>query len=435
MLTLYLILYNLIIVPVLFIGFRTGSWFNPKIKEGLAARKGMDNRIGTALAKIDRKRKKILFHSASAGEWQQALPVIEKMKSLHPDLYVVASFFSPSGYRFAGNPSSVDLKVYLPLDTRSAARRFFRRLKPDLWIISKLDIWPNHLAVATRMGIPVVVTSATLAPDSGRDKGISAIFNKALYARISHFFPISEETRQRFLKLVPDTDRYTVTGDTRYDHVYHKSAATAKAGEVTVFHQPSGITLIAGSIWPQDEKHVLPAFGRLLLEHADVRAIIVPHEIHEPHLSAIEDFFAKINISTVRYSELPSEGAMGVRVVIFNAVGMLARLYRQTDIAFVGGGFGKGVHNVMEPAVFSQPVFFGPNYLTSDEASELLKKGGGFLVKNEEEVMEGFELFITNAAKREESGRKARSLVMDNVGATDITVRRITEDYSNIFGS
>ena len=153
--------------------------------------------LGSEIIKAN-GRKRILFHCTSAGEWLQALPIIEKMKSVDPDLFIMVSFFSPSGYKFAKNPAEVDLKFYLPLDSRIAACRLFRMLKPDLWIISKFDIWPNHVMAASTLKIPMVVTSATLSADSGRDKGISKGFNRLVYNKISHIFPISEEDKMRF---------------------------------------------------------------------------------------------------------------------------------------------------------------------------------------------------------------------------------------------
>ena len=417
------IIYNLIVVPLLLAGFYTGSLFNAKMKEGRMARRKQFTRLRNELANAP-AQKRILFHCTSAGEWLQALPIIEKMKALDPGLFIMVSFFSPSGYKFARNPSEVNLKFYLPLDSWFSAHRLFKLLKPELWIISKFDIWPNHLLVASGMKIPVVITSATLSADSGRDKGLSKLLNKPLYAAISHFFPISEADKSRFQALVPDETRYTVAGDTRYDHVYNRGMMARDAGDINLF-QGKALTIIAGSTWPTDEKHVLPAMVRLLKEFSTIRAIVVPHELQESHLREIEAVFAGAGIGTLRFTDLQAGLQTPERVVIFNTIGMLARLYKQTDIAFIGGSFGKGTHNVMEPAIFGQPVMFGPNHLNSHEAGELLNIGAAFTINGEDEFFDKAALLIRDDQLRTTMGEKARNLIHDNIGATSKIINKL----------
>ena len=426
-----MLLYNIVVVPVMTAGFNIGSIFNAKMREGRKARKNQFARIVRDMAGAENK-KRILFHCTSAGEWLQALPIIEKMKTLDPQLFIMVSFFSPSGFKFAKNPAVVDLKFYLPLDTRHAARRLFKLIKPHLWIISKFDVWPNHLLIASNLGIPVVVTSATLSPDSGRDKGISRLFNKAVYSRISHFFPISDQDKTRFQALVPDEDKYTVAGDTRYDHVYNRGQKASDAGDVKIFGDDSGITLIAGSTWPTDEKHILPAMTALIKEFNGLRVIIVPHELHENHLRDIEQVFADSGLKTERYSDFSAGGTASANVVIFNTIGLLARLYKQTHIAFIGGSFGKGTHNVMEPAIFGQPVLFGPNHLNSYEAGELLSIGAAFRITNQQDFLDKVSLLIRDHALRKSMGEKAKNLIVNNTGATAIIIKKLRENYGII---
>ena len=331
-----LILYNTVVVPSMAVGFFVGSFFNDKLKEGRRARK-TSLPARKEIAGVAPHRNRILFHCTSAGEWLQAVPLIERMKSLDPDLFIMVSFFSPSGFRFAKNPAGVDLKLYLPLDSGRAARRLFELLRPRLWIISKFDIWPNHVLAASDLQIPIVITSATLSPDSRRDKGISRYFNAAIFKKISHFFPISEDDKKRFQELVPDETLYTVAGDTRFDHVHNQGEKARSAAEVELFSEKRGATIIAGSTWPADEKHVLPGLARLLKEHPDLRAIVVPHEVHESHLRDIERVFSRNGVDCSRYTGFSGTGTTTARVVLFDTVGMLARLYRQTDVAFSGG--------------------------------------------------------------------------------------------------
>jgi 3-deoxy-D-manno-octulosonic-acid transferase len=428
----WFVLYNLLAVPLMIAGFYIGSVFNAKMSEGRKSRRGQFARLRSAIATAGPGRKRILFHCTSAGEWLQALPIIEKLKVLNPGTFIMVSFFSPSGFRFAKNPPEVDLKFYLPLDTRRSSRRLFQLLKPECWIISKFDIWPNHIRAANAMQIPIIITSATLSPDSGRDKGITKYFNKPVYNMISHFFPISEEDKKRFQVLVPDEYKYTVAGDTRYDHVFNRGQRAMDAGDVKIFSNTGGITLIAGSTWPADEKHVLPALAHLLRDFPDIKAIVVPHELQENHLRDIGEVFTRQGIVTTRYTEFSGQGETSARLVIFNTVGLLARLYKQTHIAFIGGGFGKGLHNVMEPAVFGQPVLFGPNHLNSHEAGELLNIGAAFRVTNGDEIYEKMSLLINDNNLRSTLGEKARHLVHDNTGATAIIINKLKTQYDII---
>ena len=429
---IWLILYNSLIVPLLVAGFYAGSLFNAKMREGRRSRRNQFKLIRAEIVKTKPARKRILFHCTSAGEWLQALPIIEKMKALNPELYIMVSFFSPSGFKFAKNPVEVDLKLYLPLDTSCAARRLFKLLKPNCWIISKFDVWPNHVIEASKLNIPIIITSATLSPDSGRDKGISRLFNKAIYSRISHFFPISEEDKKRFQALVPDESKFTIAGDTRYDHVYNRGQKAMDAGDVRIFNEKKGFTIIAGSTWPADEKHILPAMAKLLIDFTDIQIIVVPHELHESHLREIESVFVRQGIECQRYTDFSGTGGTNARVVIFNTIGMLARLYKQTDIAFIGGSFGKGTHNVMEPAIFGQPVLFGPNYLNSHEAGELLNIGAAFRIANEQEFYDKVSLLIIDSLLRNTMGEKAKGLIQKNKGATAIIINKLDEQYGII---
>lgn len=423
------LLYNLMVIPLLYTGFWVGSFLNRKMKTGRKARQGQFNRLRKELAQADSGRRRILFHCTSAGEWLQALPIIEQMKFSDPSLYIVVSFFSPSGFSFARNPASVDLKCYLPLDSICQSRRFLKLLRPSLWVISKFDIWPNHLLAAWQLKIPVVVTSATLASDSRRNTGIAGLFNRTVYAQIAHFFAISEADRDRFLKLVPDAGKYTVAGDTRYDHVFSRGEKAREAGDVELFGNKPQVTLIAGSTWPADEKHVLPAFLRILNEYPETRAIVVPHELPESHLLHLESAFIQAGVTCERYTSFAGKRSTQARVVIFDTVGMLARLYKHTDIAFIGGSFGKGTHNTMEPAVFGQPVLVGPNHLNAFEAIELIKHGAAFSVGDSDELFRKLALLINQPGLRNEMGQRARNLILNNVGATQIIMNKLKKDY------
>lgn len=429
---LIIILYNFIFIPVFKFGFFTGSFFNVKMKLGRNGRKNLFLNLSERLSQVKPDQKRIWFHCTSVGEWEQAVPIIDEIKTGRPDIFVLVSFFSPSGYNYVKRHPNVDFKTYLPIDSFANARRFIRIVKPDLWVISKFDIWPAHLYIAGKMNIPVVLTAATLSSNSGRDKGLSKILNWFVYKNISLIFPISLIDRNRFLQVFPYPERMVVAGDTRFDQVFNKAQKVRASGEVVIFKDNSGIKLITGSIWPADEKYLLPALINLYKKYGYLKLILVPHELHEAHISDIENILSNAGIESERYTSFENAGGTTKRVAIINTIGMLARIYKQTQLAYVGGSFSSGVHNVMEPAVFGQPVVFGPEYHNSFEAIELIRKGFAFSGSNSVELETLLDRFVSNETDRVETGNKAKNLIEQNIGATQIIIKKLKETYDFI---
>ncbi len=429
---LVLILYNFLFIPVFRLGFYLGSFFNVKMKLGIEGRKGLYINLKHALSQIDSSRKRIWFHCTSVGEWEQAVPIIDEIKRSNPDIYVLVSFFSPSGYNYVKRYDNVDYKTYLPFDTFSNAKQFISIVKPNLWVISKFDVWPSHLYIAGKMNVPVVLTAATLSSNSGRDKGLSKWLNTFVYRNISLVFPISEIDKNRFLNIFPYPERIVVAGDTRFDQVFIKAQKVIESEEVTIFADNAGIKLITGSIWPADEKHLLTALINLYKKYKFLKLILVPHELHESHIADIEDVLNASGIESERYTLFEKTGGTTKRIAIINTIGMLARIYKQTQIAYVGGSFSSGVHNVMEPAVFGQPVVFGPEYHNSFEALELIREGCAFNGSNTVELENILDRFIGNEADRIETGNRARNLIEQNIGATQIIIQKLKETYGFI---
>ena len=425
-------LYRILAVPMIRVTFFFGRFFNSKMKLGYEARKNQFSFIEKELETNAKGRKRIFFHASSVGESEQALPIIEKLKAANPDIYIVMSFFSPSGYNFLKKNPLVDLKIYLPLDTHRNAKRLFALIKPELWCISKFDIWPNHLRAAASLNIPIVLTAATLSENSGRDKGLAGLFNKTFYKYFDLIFPISDDDAKRFLRLYPFPEKIHMTGDTRFDQVFIKAMKVEKAGNVKIFKNEGGIVFIGGSIWPADEKHLLPAFTNIMNKHPELRAILVPHELHESHLLDIESALANAGLESERFTQFEKQGGTEKRIAIVNTVGMLARIYMQTDLAYIGGSFSSGVHNVMEPAVFGQPVLFGPIYKNSFEACELIKLGSAFPTENTQQIEDILDKLITDNTFRTQAGQKAKDLIQHNLGATERIYEYLKQSYDFI---
>ena len=421
MLYIYLFIYNLILIPIMKLVFFIGSYFNKKLKQGRDGRKNYFQNV-TAIAKtIPLDAKVYLFHSSSVGEWEQAVPIIEKLKENDSKVFVIVTFFSPSGFNVVKNPI-IDIKLYMPIDSKSNARKFFKIFKPKAWIICKYDVWPNMLFEAKKQGIPVLLTSAELAEDSKRHIFPMKAINKPIYAKIDYILAISKETRTRFLQIFPFEDRLLIGGDSRYDRINAKAEKLMDEEPIKIFAKEDFFAFIMGSSWPSDEKHVLPALIRLMQKHPHVNTIFVPHEIEEIHLQSVEKMFSEADIDTDRYSIFSSGNGTHARVAIIDTVGILSKLYRITKIAYVGGAFGSGVHNVMEPAAFAQPVLFGPKHINSYEACQLEYLMAGHTIHNETEFEIIVDYLINREKLRIEKGMDARKFLVENLGATEKTI-------------
>jgi len=423
--------YNVLAVPVLYLGFYLGSLFDTKIKQGRKGRSGQFQKLNKWDSDQKEDTVRILFHCSSVGEWLQAVPVIEKLKSHNSELLIIVSFFSASGYNYVKDHPMIDLKVYLPLDTPAQARMFFHILKPQLWIISKFDVWPNHLWAASGLNIPTIMLAATLSSTSRRYKGINKWFGRQVYKHFQYIFPIGDDDSQRFMHLFPFPDKLLVAGDTRFDSVFSKGEKVKMEPPMNLFADNDGLTLIAGSIWPGDEKHLLPALSELLKNHHNLKVVLVPHELKGSHLTDIEKKIKNAGWEIIRYTQIERKASIP-RVILMDTIGMLAGLYHSADLAYVGGSFGTGVHNVLEPAIFGNPVLFGPNHRNSLEAIHLIQLEAAFEVRSKEEMISRFELLITNSDIRILAGQIAEQYIHDHLGATDQIFKVLKESYDFI---
>ena len=412
-------LYNIFFIPVFVIGFRIASSFSEKVKLRRKEEKRCRKECYQKYKKKVKERR-ILFHCSSLGEWEQAAPLVEIIKKNNPYLSVIVSFFSYSGYNYLKDNPDINGKIYLPLDSYKRALLFFNAIKPDLWIISAYDIWPNHIMAAKKLNIPIVVISATLAESSGRHKGLSKYLNRYIFKNINSIYSRSSDDTKRFKLIYPYPEKILTYGDTRTDRVYEKSINIKKDRDITIFKNINhgDIVFIAGSTWPADEKVVLPGLISLLEKYSFFKVIIVPHEIDDTHISSIERMLLKNNIPCDRYTSLDKESGSEKRVVIVNAIGILAKLYKNTHIAYIGGSFGKGVHNVLEPTVFGMPVLFGPNYINSQEAISLKDLGVTFSVKNVHDFITEADKLISDNTYRENCNAKALGYIRNNLGAS-----------------
>lgn len=349
----------------------------------------------------------IWIHASSLGEFEQGRPLIEMIRRNHPGTKIILSFFSPSGYEVRKNYTEVDAVCYLPFDTPSNAKRFVKMVNPRIAIFIKYEFWGNYLQQLKRKGIPTFIISAIFRetqsffkPWGGMFRGMLKCYTK-LYLQDNH--------SKRLLESIGITNT-EVLGDTRFDRVTDILASTSDFPQIEKFAKSGSTTLIMGSSWQPDEDVVLPYFEA----HDDMRLIIAPHEIHE---SRIEGLMAKLKRKAVRYSQLKPGETINADILIIDCFGILASCYRYGDIAYIGGGFGVGIHNINEAAVYGMPVIFGPNYKKFKEAHDLIALGGAFSINSSNQFSSLMDK-LTDKAYLQKTGNIAGEYIKSNLGAT-----------------
>jgi 3-deoxy-D-manno-octulosonic-acid transferase len=394
-------IYNFFFLPLLYILIRVGSLFNHKIRLGIKGRKRIFEELILNSQKLDRSKKTIWFHSSSLGEFEQAKPIIQKIK-LDKKYNIVITFFSPSGYDNSLKYPYADMISYLPFDTRTKAEKFIRIVQPDLLIMMRYDIWPNMIWKLKAENTPSFIADATMKMNSLRALPIMKSFHKILFGDITKILTVSESDAKAFKIFNCKDEQVKVVGDTRFDRVYQKSvdAIDKKLIQQSILKDKK--VLVAGSSWEQDEEVILPAFIKLTRYEKDVILIIAPHEPTLLHLEKIENEFAGI-LKTIRFSHLNSY--TDERVIIIDSIGILLTLYTYADVAFIGGSFKQNIHNVLEAAVYGIPVMFGPKINNSQETKELQKIGGGLMVRGKREAYRRMRSLFSDKQLREARGK------------------------------
>lgn len=365
--------------------------------------------------KLDKWRGCVWIHAASVGEFEQARPIIERLRAEHPCEKIVLTFFSPSGYEMRKHYDKVDTVLYLPFATRRNARLFISTLQPKKAVFVKYEFWPAYLRELKKQAVPTFSISAIFRP-----KQLFFLPWGKPYLRLLHCFTHIYVQDQASLALLQahGISRCSVAGDTRFDRVNQLAALPSDISEGVSMDDKQHL-LIAGSTWQQDEQ----LLARYIDTHPDIRLLLVPHEITDSHLHQIFQFF---HGRYMRLSELTLNSQQSTlptpRVIVVDKMGLLSKLYRYGAVAYIGGGFGAGIHNTIEAAVYGMPVVFGPKYQHFREAKALIAAGAGFSVCNYKQL----EHALDNAfAHADELGQKARQYVESELGATDKIYREL----------
>jgi len=418
---LWQIIYNTLFIPLLYLALKFISLFKQKIRRGIRGRKRIFEELILNKISLNHSKKIIWFHSSSLGEFEQAKPIIEKLKK-ETDALIVVSFFSPSGYENSKKYPYADIITYLPFDSQRRAKRFVEVISPNLAVFMRYDIWPNHIWTLKKKKIPCFLVDATMKKNSPRKLPIIRSFHKYLFEDFTKILSVSEEDIRGFMSFNCKNVEIKKVGDTRFDRVYNRSIASKQSRIINPEVLKGNKVLVAGSTWAPDEEVLIPAFLKLLKFDENALMIIAPHEPTLLNLEKLEHEFSSV-LPSIRLSHINNYANQ--RIIIVDSIGILSILYNYADVAFVGGSFKINVHNVLEAAVYGIPVLFGPKIENSQEAKKLTETGGGILVKDKREVYRSLRKLFSDEKFRRECGKKSFDYVEDHRGATDRIINEI----------
>lgn len=387
------------------------SFFNSKASLWVSGRRGLFATLKNFKQTCDKPI--VWVHCASLGEFEQGRPVLELMKKRDPSLAFVLTFFSPSGYEIRKNYAEADLVCYLPLDTPRNARKFISVINPKTAIFVKYEYWFNYMHWLDKKGIPLYVVSAIFRPNQHFFKNWGGWFSRQL-KKVSHFY-VQNQISCDLLQSI-GISNFTLCGDTRFDRVSEISKSAKRFPRIDLFSTSNSHTMVVGSSWMPDEE----LLKTLRQQNPTLKLIIAPHEITPSHIVQIKNLFEPFNVAL--YTTSSEEEISKATVLIIDTIGMLSQLYQYGAIAYIGGGFGTGIHNILEAAVYEIPVVFGPKYQKFDEAVSLLQLGGAFSVSSSDELNKVVENLLENKTFYNETCAVCNKYVSQNLGATEIIV-------------
>jgi 3-deoxy-D-manno-octulosonic-acid transferase len=408
--TLTVLLYGL--------GIRLASLFSTKARLWVGGRKQLFSRLEDQLGKPD---KTAWFHCASLGEFEQGRPVIEAFREKHPEFKILLTFFSPSGYEIRKDYPLADIITYLPLDTPSHVKRFLDITRPEMVFFIKYEYWYNFIRQLKQRGIPIYIISGIFRSHQHFFRWYGGWFRKQLQ-NITCFFLQNKESVELLHSI--GIDKALLSGDTRFDRVF-AIAARPKAFPLVESFSKEIPVILFGSTWPEDEAVFLP----LIRKNNDrAKFIIAPHEVYEERISEI---IQKSGITAVRFSDLKEIPDPSVRLIVVDSIGQLSSLYQYADIAYIGGGFGKGIHNILEAATFGLPVIFGSNYQKFLEAKELIDLQGAWSIASSGELEFLVTGLLADESKRKATGAVCMDYIQSHTGATQIILKTLSSILSD----
>lgn len=405
-------LYNIAIYITIF-GLKLISIFNKKIQLFLLGRKETFHKLESSISKND---KTIWFHCASLGEFEQGRPIMEEIKKKYKDYKIVLTFFSPSGFEVQKDFVFADVITYLPLDTRSNAKKFLSIVHPKIAVFVKYEFWPNILDELQKQKIETILISGIFRKEQSFFKSYGSWMRKSLKA-FSHFF-VQNITSKDLLYSI-GLENVIISGDTRFDRVYEITKQDNNLDFIAEFKQ-NKYMMVAGSTWPKGEKYLVNYINFHASENE--KFIIAPHNINQQQINELQNSIIK---STTKFTDKIRD--YSAQVFILNTIGILTKVYNYADVAYVGGGFGKGgLHNVLEPATYGLALIIGPNFDKFQEAVDLVALGSCKSVQNQKEMDFELQKLSNDVSYREQNGQRSKDYILRNIGATQIILKYIS---------
>lgn len=387
--------------------------FSPKAKYWVDGRRDVFNKLASWRAQ-HATDDVIWMHCASLGEFEQGRPVLEALRNKYPDKKLVLTFFSPSGYKVRKNYAGADLICYLPSDTPANAKRFLSILRPKAALIIKYEFWANYFFECRKQHVPLFIVSGILRKEQRFFRSMNAFWKKVLDC-VTHFFVQNTDTQQLLASI--GYTNITVAGDSRFDRVVDIAQHAKVFDDIQTFKSGS-FCIIIGSSWPQEEQMIRTWMNA----NSHCKLILVPHEIDDDHISSIQKLYPQ----AVRWTQRSNSDLSTSQILILDTIGMLSSIYRYGDVAMIGGGFGKGIHNTLEAAVWNIPVLFGPKIDKFEEAKQLVKIKGGFVFQTIDELHQLLNHFRDNRKERLAAGERAGQYVKNSTGATTLVLQHLS---------
>ncbi|MFT0713497.1 3-deoxy-D-manno-octulosonic acid transferase [Flagellimonas lutimaris] len=406
-------LYN-ILINIAWLGLEVIALFNAKIKLFVQGRK---HTFSLLEEKLSRKDKTVWMHVASLGEFEQGLPILERLRLKYPNHKLVLSFFSPSGFEVKKDTTVADVVVYLPMDSNSKVERFLDLVNPELAIFVKYEVWPNYLHHLQKRNIPTLLVSAIFSKRQIYFKSYGGFMRNSL-GKFNHYF-VQDENSKKLLASI-GINNSTIGGDTRLDRVSEILQRDNQLDFMDRFKN-NQMCLVAGSTWPEDESILTNYINRTTEK---IKFVIAPHEIKSAHIDKITLSLEK---TVVRYSELDTQNLKELDVLIIDTIGLLTKIYSYANIAYVGGGFATGLHNTMEPAVFGIPIIIGPQFKGFKEAEDLVKQGGIIPISSQDSFDNLVVDLLKNPISIKTIGAINSNYINSNRGASDMIMKYISK--------
>ena len=399
------LIYNIAIIKVRVLIFIL-KFFNSKIRSFNNQRKNVIKKLESSISKNDNH---IWIHVASLGEYEQGLPIFKEIKSLYKNHKIILSFFSSSGYEVQKNNSIGDLTIYLPLDSPSNAKKFISIVNPKMAFFVKYEFWPNYLYSLKKNNTPTYLLAGLFRKNHWFFKWYGSGFLNLLKSSITHFFVQNKESKN--LLSSHNITNCTLMGDSRFDRVNSLPDQNNEIKNIKEFIGDK-ICFVAGSTWKEDEYLMIDSIN----ENKNLAWIIAPHQINKKQIKKFQD---KLKCESIIHSNLNQNNINSAKVLIIDSIGLLTKLYSYSDLSYVGGGMGQsGLHNILEPAIFKNPILIGKNYLNFPEAKDLISKNGAVSIKNTKEFQIILNKLIENKIRRTEMGEINFNYIKSNLGTT-----------------